>query len=241
MFFFKLISAPVLISAPTLILEHYSTIRVRINGGSSCLVVHILNAALQKQWWCPCKWIIPSNAWMISSKFVPIAVIIYIPVKSKLQRSPHLGDTPGIWGFFLPGRERIWSPLIGHGNLITSLDVMLRVAPIPRGLINHGGDGRDGRDKLWWIQRKRFHIRGGLVENQRPTQALLCILRCLRPTYIYLWICVWIFENGANVNTATDTFQWNTQDFSFNQPQIVCQHTAHSPTLHVAGWLASGR
>ena len=28
----------------------------------------------------------------------------------------------------------------GVGNLITSLDIMLRVALIPRGLINHGGD-----------------------------------------------------------------------------------------------------
>ena len=34
----------------------------------------------------------------------------------------------------------------GVGNLIASLDVMLRVALIPRGLINHGGDGGDGGD-----------------------------------------------------------------------------------------------
>ena len=38
---------------------------------------------------------------------------------------------------------------------------------------------------------------------------------------------VWIFENGVNVNTSTLTlFPENTQDFSFNQPQTVCQHTA---------------
>ena len=52
-----------------------------------------------------------------------------------------------------------------------------------RGLINHGGDGRD---KLWWIQKKRLRICGGLVENQRHTQALFCIWRCLRPIYIYI-------------------------------------------------------
>ena len=43
-----------------------------------------------------------------------------------------------------------------------------------------------------------------------------------------LWyIYVLIFENGVNVNTSTLTlFPENTQDFSFNQPQTVCQHTA---------------
>ena len=45
----------------------------------------------------------------------------------------------------------------------------------------HGGDG-----KLWWIQRKRWRIYGGLVENQRSTQAVLSIWRCLRPIYIYI-------------------------------------------------------
>ena len=59
--------------------------------------------------------------------------------------------------------------------LITSLDIMLAVALIPRGLITHGGDGGG---KLWWMD--------GLVENQRPTQTLFCIWRCLRPIYIYI-------------------------------------------------------
>ena len=64
----------------------------------------------------------------------------YVPVKSKLKHPP------GIWRLFLPGREGIWLPLIGVGNLITSLDFMLRVALIPHGSINRGGDGGD---KLW--------------------------------------------------------------------------------------------
>ena len=46
--------------------------------------------------------------------------------------------------------------------------------------INHGRDV-----KLSWIQRKILHICGGLVENQRPTQAVFCIWRCLRLIYIY--------------------------------------------------------
>ena len=46
--------------------------------------------------------------------------------------------------------------------------------------INHGGDV-----KLWWIQRKRLRICGGLVEKQRPTQVVFRIWRCLRPIYIY--------------------------------------------------------
>ena len=55
-------------------------------------------------------------------------------------------------------------------------------------------------------------------------------------------IYVWIFENGVNVNTTTlKLFSENTQDFSFNQPQTVCQYTAYSPTLLVSDWLAFGR
>ena len=44
---------------------------------------------------------------------------------------------------------------------------------------------------------------------------------------IHAYKYVWIFENGANVRTTTLTgLQENTQDFSSNQPQAVCQHTA---------------
>ena len=47
---------------------------------------------------------------------------------------------------------------------------------------------------------------------------------------------VLIFEYGVNVNTTTLTRSpENTQDFSFNQPQAVCQHTAYSPSLLVIG------
>ena len=42
----------------------------------------------------------------------------------------------------------------------------------------------DGGDKLWWIQRKTLRICGGVIENQRPTQALFRIWRCLRTIYI---------------------------------------------------------
>ena len=53
-------------------------------------------------------------------------------------------------------------------------------------------------------------------------------------------IYAWIFENGAHVRTATLTvFQKITEDFSFNQPKTVCQHTAYSPTSLVSGLLAS--
>ena len=88
---------------------------------------------------------------------------------------------PGYWTPF-PAREGghlitthrgwiIWSPRVR--NLIASPIFKLPVVLIPRGLINHGGDHGD---KLWWIQRKRLWIRGGLVENQRLTQALLRII-----------------------------------------------------------------
>ena len=51
------------------------------------------------------------------------------------------------------------------GNLIDSLDFMLRVALIPRGVINHG------EDKPSCIQSERYPIRGGLAEKQRLAQA----------------------------------------------------------------------
>ena len=98
----------------------------------------------------------------------------------------HISATspPGIpQGFdvlFCPGGRTFDHHPQGVGNLIASLDVMLRVTLISRGLINHGGD------KLWWIQKKWLRILGGLVENHRPThctQALFCIWR---PIYIYL-------------------------------------------------------
>ena len=46
---------------------------------------------------------------------------------------------------------------LGVGNLIASLDFMLRVALIPRGVINHDEDS----------QSERYPIRGGLAEKQR--------------------------------------------------------------------------
>ena len=69
-----------------------------------------------------------------------------------------------------PAREAgICSLLIGVGNLIASLDFMLRVALIPRGVINHD------EDKPSCIQSERYPIRGGLAEKQRLAQALFCI------------------------------------------------------------------
>ena len=46
-------------------------------------------------------------------------ITLYVPVKSKLQHpppSPPHGHTLGVWHLFLPGREGIWSPLIGDGE-----------------------------------------------------------------------------------------------------------------------------
>ena len=58
---------------------------------------------------------------------------------------------------------------LGVGNLIACLDFMLRVALIPRGVINHG------EDKPSCIQSERCPIRGGLAEKQRLAQALFSI------------------------------------------------------------------
>ena len=58
---------------------------------------------------------------------------------------------------------------LGVGNLIASLDFMLPVPLIPRGVINHG------EDKPSCIQSERYPIRGGLAEKQRLAKAFFCI------------------------------------------------------------------
>ena len=66
------------------------------------------------------------------------------------------------------------------GNLITTHRGwgVWSLASISCYKINYGRDSGDV--KLWLIQRERLLICGGLVENQRSTQAVFCIWRCLR-------------------------------------------------------------
>ena len=83
------------------------------------------------------------------------------------------------------------------------------------------------------------------LENTKATVKLLVLVQKWGNTTaalqkILLNNYVWIFENGAHVRRATLTvFQKITEDFSFNQPQTACQHTAYSPIFLVSGWLAS--
>ena len=72
-------------------------------------------------------------------------------------------------GISLPGGRAFDHYSLGEGNLIVSLDFMLRVVLIPRGVINHG------EDKPSCIQSERYPIRGGRAEKQRLAQALFCI------------------------------------------------------------------
>ena len=77
---------------------------------------------------------------------------------------------PRAFDFFsCPGGRAFDHYSLGVGNLIASLDFMLRVALIPRGVINHG------EDKPSCIQSERYSIRGGLAKKQRLAQALFCI------------------------------------------------------------------
>ena len=90
--------------------------------------------------------------------------ISYVPVKSKLQHPP-----PPPWAY--PGHLTPFLTREG-GNLITTHRGwgFRSLASMSCYEINHGGE--DGDVKLWWIRRKRLHICGGLVENQRSTQAV---------------------------------------------------------------------
>ena len=48
---------------------------------------------------------------------------------------------------------------------------------------------------------------------------------------IYIYIYVWIYENRAyNNNNSLRLLQQNTQAFSLNHPQAVCQSFEYSPT-----------
>ena len=104
----------------------------------------------------------------------PCKQALNVPVKSKLQHPRRA--YPGHLTSFLA-----WE----GGNLITThrgWGIWL-LASMSCYEMNHGGDSGDV--KLWWIQRKRLRICDGLVENQRLTQAVLRIWRCLRLIYIY--------------------------------------------------------
>ena len=94
----------------------------------------------------------------------------------------YLKHTPS-WGLIVNYVPRgwgagIWSPLIRGGEFDRWPQCHVTSRADSTGLINHGGDGVDV--KLWWIQRKRLRNCGGLVENQRPTQTVFRIWRCLR-------------------------------------------------------------
>ena len=65
------------------------------------------------------------------------------------------------------------------GNLIASLDFMLQVGLIPRGVINHG------EDKPSCIQSERYPIRGGLAKKQRLAQACSVFEGIQEPFILY--------------------------------------------------------
>ena len=114
-----------------------------------------------------------------------------VPVKSKLQHPPppptraypgHLTRFSAREGGNLITTHRGW----GIWSLASISCYESRWFHVGCSWVDKSWRRRQRRDKLWWIQKKRLRIRGGLVENQRPTQALFCIWRCLRPIYIYI-------------------------------------------------------
>ena len=62
-----------------------------------------------------------------------------VPVKSTLKHPP-LGIPRAFDAFSCPGGREFDHHSKGVGNLSSSLNFMLRVALIPRGLINHWAD-----------------------------------------------------------------------------------------------------
>ena len=145
-----------------------------------------LHAYKAKDTWFVADWLKSKGLHKLCSVFEGIqkpfilSLACNVSVKSKLQHPPPPGHTPGIWHLFLPGRREFSRGRafdhysLGVGNLIASLDFMLRVALIPRGVINHG------EDKPSCIQSERYPIRGRLAGKQRLAQALFCIWRYSR-------------------------------------------------------------
>ena len=71
--------------------------------------------------------------------------LFLLPVKSKLQHPHPPGKPREFDAYSCPKGGPFDHHSLGVGNLIASLDIMLRVVLLPSGLINHG---RYGGDKL---------------------------------------------------------------------------------------------
>ena len=70
-------------------------------------------------------------------------IMVLCSSQIEASTSPPPGIPRAFDDFSCPGGREFDHYSKGVGNLITGLDIMLRVALIPRGLINHGGDGGD--------------------------------------------------------------------------------------------------
>ena len=95
------------------------------------------------------------------------------------QSSRSFNILPGHLSSFL-----VWE----GGNLITTHTGwgIWSLAAMSCYKINRGGDCGDV--KLWWIQRKKLHICGRFVENQRPTQAVFRIWRAFKTDLFLLYV-----------------------------------------------------
>ena len=65
--------------------------------------------------------------------------------------------------------------------MIASLDFMLRVTLIPRGVIDHGGD------KPWWIQSERYPIQANWLKKAKACRSFPLYLKVFRNHLYYLW------------------------------------------------------
>ena len=119
------------------------------------------------------------------------SLLYYVAVKSKLQHPP--GHTPGIWRLF-PAREggHLITTHRGLGNLIASLDVMLRVSLIPRGW-----------KKSWRRQNKEKITCPWQPEigwKPKAYTSFFRIWRCLIMIYISCWVYKYIVNCIYNIN-----------------------------------------
>ena len=80
------------------------------------------------------------------------------------------------------------------GNLIASLDFMLRVALIPRGVISHA------EDKHSCIQSERYPIRGGLAEKQ-GLHKLFSIFEGIQEPFILYLTCKSVVLNHVYIDS----------------------------------------
>ena len=147
--------------------------------------------------------------WMMTRSYIKHKGYLFLLCTSQIEASTSpSGHTPGVWCFFLPGREGIWSPLIGGGEF--ERYPWFHVT-------THA-------DSTWvyksWRRQTLMYSRENIADSWKPKAYTSFVL------YINILNCTWL-----------DVFIWNIPRISsFNDIRceafaILCYISADGMTL----------